>query len=164
MSYIYHALAAYFDRDNVCLPGFAAFFKKASDEERDHANKLMVHQNSRGGRVKLQTISSPESEFNHSDKGDALFALELALSLEKLNMFKLRQLHGLAAAVNDSECCQFIDDELLRQSTKDVKATADLVSQLRRAGQGHGTFQMDLALQHKYGYGISGETGEALAA
>lgn len=54
MSYIYHALAAYFDRDNVCLPGFAAFFKKASDEERDHANKLMVHQNSRGGRVKLQ--------------------------------------------------------------------------------------------------------------
>lgn len=27
VSYVYHALYAYFDRDNVALPGFAAFFK-----------------------------------------------------------------------------------------------------------------------------------------
>jgi ferritin heavy chain len=52
--YVYHSLAAYFDRDDVGLPGFAAYFKHNSDEEREHANKLMVQQNRRGGRVKLQ--------------------------------------------------------------------------------------------------------------
>ena len=27
VSYLYHAISAYFDRDNVGLPGFAKFFK-----------------------------------------------------------------------------------------------------------------------------------------
>lgn len=39
-------------------------------------------QNIRGGRVKLTGIVSPEMEFNHPEKGDALHAMELALSLE----------------------------------------------------------------------------------
>ncbi len=52
--YVYHSLAAYFDRDDIGLPGFAAYFKQNSDEEREHANKLMVQQNRRGGRVQLQ--------------------------------------------------------------------------------------------------------------
>jgi ferritin heavy chain len=54
MSYIYHSLAAFMDRDNVGLPGFAAYFKASSDEERHHANLLMAQQNRRGGRVKLK--------------------------------------------------------------------------------------------------------------
>ena len=46
----------YFDRDDVALPNFAKFFKKSSDEERDHAEKLMKYQNQRGGRIVLQDI------------------------------------------------------------------------------------------------------------
>ncbi len=42
VSYVYHALWAYFDRDNVALPGLAAFFKAGSVEEREHAELLMV--------------------------------------------------------------------------------------------------------------------------
>lgn len=57
MSYVYHALYSYFARDNVALPGFAAFFKAASEEEREHAELLMDYQNMRGGRVKLASIS-----------------------------------------------------------------------------------------------------------
>ena len=57
MSYVYHALYSYFARDNVALPGFAAFFKAASAEEREHAELLMDYQNMRGGRVKLASIS-----------------------------------------------------------------------------------------------------------
>ena len=57
MSYVYHALYSYFSRDNVALPGFAAFFKAASAEEREHAEILMDYQNVRGGRVKLASIS-----------------------------------------------------------------------------------------------------------
>ena len=42
ISYVYHALFAYFDRDNVALPGFAKFFKDNSSEEREHAELLWV--------------------------------------------------------------------------------------------------------------------------
>ena len=41
-------------------------------------------QNKRGGRVKLQPLTAPESEFDHAEKGDALYAMELTLSLEVL--------------------------------------------------------------------------------
>ena len=74
VSYVYHALYAYFDRDNVGLPGFAAYFKAASEEEREHAEVLMKYQNVRGGRVRLSGISIPEMEFNHADKVRARLA------------------------------------------------------------------------------------------
>lgn len=40
----YHSLYAFFSRDNVALPGIAAFFKKESEEERGHAELLMDYQ------------------------------------------------------------------------------------------------------------------------
>jgi hypothetical protein len=43
VSYIYHAMWAYFDRDNVGLPGLAAYFKESSLEERGHAEMLMEY-------------------------------------------------------------------------------------------------------------------------
>lgn len=46
----------YFDRDDVALPGFRKYFKKSSDEERGHAEKLMKYQNMRGGRIVLKAI------------------------------------------------------------------------------------------------------------
>ena len=48
--------AFYFDRDDVALPGFYKYFSKASEEEREHAEKLMKYQNKRGGRIVLQNI------------------------------------------------------------------------------------------------------------
>lgn len=44
MSYQYHAMSNYFNRDNVGLPGFAAFFRSSSLEERNHAQQLMDFQ------------------------------------------------------------------------------------------------------------------------
>ena len=72
ISIVYHSMSAYFDRDNVGLPGLARYFRTQSKEERDHAQKLMDFQNTRGGRVALQTILAPLSEFNDAEKGDAL--------------------------------------------------------------------------------------------
>ena len=48
--------AWYFDRDDVALKGFHKFFKKCSEEEREHAEKMMKYQNLRGGRVVYQPI------------------------------------------------------------------------------------------------------------
>jgi len=149
VSYVYHALFAYFDRDNVALPGLAEFFKQASEEERGHAELLMKYQNKRGGRVKLNSIIMPEMEFNHPEKGDALFAMELSLSLEKLNFQKLRELHAVADREGDAQMADFVEGELLNEQVESVKQIAEFVSQLRRVGKGLGVFEFDKYLQEE---------------
>lgn len=44
MSYQYHAMSNFFNRDNVGLQGFAAFYRVSSLEERTHAQQLMDYQ------------------------------------------------------------------------------------------------------------------------
>lgn len=101
----------------LCIFVLNRFFKESSEEEREHAEKLMEYQvlgtehiklmfllilcilwfrfsvlfsvlvksnllflyvlensqNKRGGRVKLQSIVMPPSEYDHEEKGDALY-------------------------------------------------------------------------------------------
>lgn len=76
-------------------------------------------------------------------QGDALYAMELALSLEKLNFQKLRELHDIAAAADDAQMCDFIEGTLLAPQVQSVKQVAEYVSQLRRVGKGLGVFQFD---------------------
>merc|ERR1712121_388202 len=77
--YCYQSMAYYFDRDDVALPGFSKFFKKSSDEEREHAEKLMKYQNKRGGRIVLQDAERPQRD----EWGTGLEAMQVALQLEK---------------------------------------------------------------------------------
>ena len=78
-SYVYMSMFTYFDRDDVAYPGLAAFFKKSSDEEREHGEKLIKYQNKRGGKVVFQDIAKPSS----MEWGSPVDALEAALELEK---------------------------------------------------------------------------------
>ncbi|PON45723.1 Ferritin [Trema orientale] len=146
VSYAYHAMYAYFDRDNVALKGLAKFFKESSEEEREHAEKLMEYQNKRGGKVILQSILMPHSEFDHPEKGDALFAMELALSLEKLTNEKLLNLHSVADRNKDVQLADFVESEFLTEQVEAIKKIAEYVSQLRRVGKGHGVWHFDQQL------------------
>eukprot|EP01026_Neomeris_dumetosa_P055404 TRINITY_DN50377_c1_g1_i1.p2 TRINITY_DN50377_c1_g1~~TRINITY_DN50377_c1_g1_i1.p2 ORF type:complete len:246 (+),score=24.23 TRINITY_DN50377_c1_g1_i1:177-914(+) len=153
ISYAYHSMYAYFDRDDVALRGFAQYFKEQSEEEREHAEKLMEYQNIRGGRVQLQSIMMPKMEFSDSDKGDALYAMELALSLEKLNYQKLMNVWSVADKYNDAQMQDFIEGEYLKQQVEDIKKTAQYVAILRRIGKGHAVFHFDLALRNGHADG-----------
>jgi len=146
VSYIYHALFAYFDRDNVALKGLAKFFKESSEEERGHAEKFMEYQNKRGGKVKLQSILMPLSEFDHVEKGDALYAMELTLSLEKLTTEKLLNLHKVASRNNDVQLADFVENEFLGEQVEAIKRISEYVAQLRRVGKGHGVWHFDQML------------------
>ncbi|ESW06654.1 hypothetical protein PHAVU_010G065600 [Phaseolus vulgaris] len=148
VSYVYHSLFAYFDRDNIALKGLAKFFKESSEEEREHAEKLIKYQNLRGGRVVLHPITSPPSEFEHSEKGDALYAMELALSLEKLTNEKLLYVHSVADRNNDAQMADFIESEFLYEQVESIKKIAEYVSQLRLVGKGHGVWHFDQRLLH----------------
>ncbi|KAJ4704353.1 Ferritin [Melia azedarach] len=149
VSYVYHAMYAYFDRDNIALRGLAKFFKESSEEEREHAEKLMEYQNLRGGRVKLHSIMLPPSEFEHAEKGDALYAMELALSLEKLTNEKLLNLHSVADRNNDPQMADFIESEFLAEQVEAINKIAKYVAQLRMVGKGHGVWHFDQRLLHE---------------
>ncbi|XP_030475536.1 ferritin-1, chloroplastic-like [Syzygium oleosum] len=149
VSYVYHAMYAYFDRDNIALKGLAKFYKESSEEEREHAEKLMEYQNKRGGKVKLHSILMPPSEFDHAEKGDALYSMELALSLEKLTNQKLLSLHGVAEQNNDPQLADFIESEFLYEQVEAIKKMADFVTQLRMVGKGHGVWHFDQMLLHE---------------
>merc|ERR1739842_53352 len=78
-SYVYLSMSSFFNRDDQALHGFASFFKKSSNEEREHGMKLMEYQTKRGGKVVFQDIAKPSS----SEWGTPLQAMEAALELEK---------------------------------------------------------------------------------
>lgn len=60
-SYLYLSMAAYFESTN--LPGFAGWFKVQATEENGHAMKLFDFIVKRGGKVVLQHIGAPKSEW-----------------------------------------------------------------------------------------------------
>jgi ferritin len=60
-SYLYLSMAAYFENKN--LPGFAKWLHVQTDEERGHGMKFYQHLVDRGGRVMLQAIAAPATEW-----------------------------------------------------------------------------------------------------
>merc|ERR1711885_81822 len=88
-SYVYLSMSSFFNRDDQALHGFAAFFQKSSNEERDHGMKLMEYQTKRGGKVVFQDIAKPSS----TEWGTPLQAMEAALELEKTVNQSLLDLH-----------------------------------------------------------------------
>jgi len=142
-SYVYHSMAMHFDRHDVALPGFYKFFKKSSDEEREHAEKLMHFQNKRGGRVLLKDILKPSKD----DWGTGLEAMEAALELEKNVNVSLLTLHKIAAEHDDGHMTDFLEGEYLEEQVKSMKEIADLIAQLKRAGPNLGEYMVDRQLQ-----------------
>ncbi|KAE9418595.1 hypothetical protein Angca_008017, partial [Angiostrongylus cantonensis] len=112
-SYVYLSMAMYFDRDDVALPNVSKWFRKQSDEEREHAIRLMKFQNIRGGSVVLQAINKPEKD----EWGCALDAFQArfsaALALEKFNNQSLLDLHAKASAANDPHMSDFLESKFL---------------------------------------------------
>ena len=138
-SYCYQSMAFYFDRDDVALPGFSKFFMKSSDEEREHAEKLMKYQNKRGGRIVLQDIKKPDRD----EWGSALDAMQVALSLEKSVNQSLLDLHKTADSHGDAQMCDFIESEYLEEQVNAIKEISDHITQLKRVGTGLGEYIYD---------------------
>jgi ferritin heavy chain len=138
-SYVYLSMAAYFDRDDIALPGFHKFFKSQSDEERDHAEKIMKYQNMRGGKVVLQNIEKPERD----SWGTGLEAMQAALELEKNVNQTLVDMHKLANKHGDANMCDWIEDQFLKEEVESIKQLAEYVTMLQRCGAGLGEYMFD---------------------
>lgn len=142
-SYVYLSMSYYFDRDDVALKGFAKFFKENSDEEREHAQKLMKFQNQRGGRILLQAVQKPERD----EWGSGLEAMQAALALEKNVNQSLLDLHSLADTHGDHQFSDFIEANYLTEQTEAIKDLSDKITNLKRVGTGLGEYMFDKELQ-----------------
>lgn len=138
-SYVYQSMAFYFDRDDVALKGFSDFFKKSSEEEREHAEKLMKYQNKRGGRIMLQNIQKPDRD----EWGTGLEAMTVALSLEKNVNQSLLDLHKLGDTHGDAQFCDFLESNYLEEQVEAIKQLSDYVTNLKRVGPGLGEYMFD---------------------
>lgn len=143
-SYAYLSMAYYFDRSDVALQGIYTYFKKCSEEEREHAMKFMTYQNKRGGDIHLTDIAKP-SEDNWVSAKTAMMA---ALELEKRVNQSLLELHGLASTHNDPHLMDFLETEFLTEQVNAIKELADHVTNLERVAEGLGVYIFDKELGH----------------
>merc|ERR1712168_1788472 len=137
-SYVYHSMAYHFDRDDIALEGFHEYFNKESGEEREHAEKLMKYQNSRGGRIVLQDIKAPALDWN-----DHVTALEDALALEKKVNESLLAMHQTASDNNDAHLADFLESEFLDEQVEAINKLSKLITNAKRCGDGLGVYQFD---------------------
>jgi ferritin heavy chain len=140
-SYVYHYLFSYFDRDSVGLKNIAKYFDKCSLEERDHAHKLMVYQNKRGGKVIFSNINS--HILDDSDLG-LLQSFEIALQLEQDVYDSLLSLHKIGESANDPQFTDFIESEYLEEQIDAMNELRVYISQLKLIGDsGHGQWHFN---------------------
>lgn len=142
-SYVYLSMASHFDRDDIALTGAAEYFRKNSDEERGHAQRLIKFQNQRGGRVVYQDIKAPEK----ASWGSLLDAMQAALELEKHVNASLLDLHAVAGSHKDAQMCDFIETHYLTEQVEAIKEMAGHITNLKRTGSGLGEFIFDKELK-----------------
>jgi len=129
-SYVYMSMAAYFDRDDVALHGFAKRFRENSEEEREHAMKFIKYQNMRGGRVVFQDVQKAKTD----DWTSAINAVEASLELEKQVHESLLALHKVASTHEDAQLTDFLEGEYLKEQVEAQKEIGDLITKMKRAG------------------------------
>merc|ERR1712181_55632 len=138
-SYVYLSMSSYFKRDDQGLHGFAAHFKTESGEERAHGMKLMEYQTKRGGRVVFQDVAKPTT----MEWGTPLEAMGAALELENTVNQSLLDLHKVAGDKGDGHLCDFLESEYLGEQVEGIKAIGDLITKMKRAGDGLGLHLID---------------------
>ncbi|XP_015510601.1 soma ferritin-like [Neodiprion pinetum] len=142
-SYVYLSMAYHFDRHDIALSGLSSYFKKASDDERNHAMKFLTYQNKRGGRIVFMDIKCPEK----GDWGTGKDAMIEALNLEKKVNESLLNLHTTASVHSDPNFLDFLETEFLQEQVDSIKEIGNHVTNLERVGEGLGVFMFDKQLQ-----------------
>ena len=105
--------------------------------------KLIKYQNMRGGRVVFQNISKPlEQEWK-----SAMHAVESSLELEQSVHKNLLEMHKIADGHGDAQLTDFIEGEYLKEQVEAEKEIGDLLTKMKRAGDGLGLHIIDKELQ-----------------
>jgi ferritin len=125
-AYLYLSMAAYCDSAN--LPGFARWMQLQADEEHEHAMKFYGFIRDRGGRIVLQALPQPPTDFTSPA---ALFEQALAHEQEVTTM--IDQLYNRAGADGDHATQVFLQDFITEQVEEESTAS-QIVETLKMIG------------------------------
>jgi ferritin len=148
-SYLYLSMAAYFEAQN--LMGFANWMHQQSREETMHGMKFYTFVNDRRGRVLLQPLAGPQTEW-----ASALAVFEESLLHEQKVTGLINKLVDLAIQESDHATQSFLKWFLDEQVEEEANVD-NVIQDLKRIGDsGQGLFMLDREMA-----GRSAEGGEA---
>lgn len=125
-AYVYLSMAAYFETNN--LTGAASWMRLQHQEEQVHAMKFFDFINDRGGRVVLQAIQQPPTDF-----ASPLAVFEAALAHEQKVSKSIHDLYALAVKENDYPT-QAMLQWFINEQVEEEKNASAIVAQLRMIG------------------------------
>ena len=126
-SYLYLSMSAYLDASN--LPGLAKWMRGQAGEEANHAMKIFDHLLDRGGKVELQPIGGPQSDFASPRE-----VFDQAHRHEQEVTASINQLYGLAVDERDFASRVFLD-WFVQEQVEEEKTSGLLAEQLRMVGE-----------------------------
>jgi ferritin len=138
-AYLYLSMSAYCEANS--LPGFARWLRVQSQEEVEHAMKFFDFVNERGGRVELQAIDQPPTEFE-----SAVEIFEQTLAHERKVTVMIHRLYEIALEEKDYPAQVmlhwFIDEQVEEESN-----ATQILDTLRMIGdKGHALVMLDKEL------------------
>ncbi|HOD11683.1 MAG TPA: ferritin [Candidatus Omnitrophota bacterium] len=138
-SYLYLAMAAYFDAES--LGGFAQWMKAQAIEEMAHAMKFYSYIFDRGGVVTLDAIEKPEGSFKSVQE-----VFEKTLDHEKFVTKNINNLYSLAQKQNDNASLIFLE-WFVTEQVEEEKNALDILAKLKYVGdKGQGILMLDKEL------------------
>ena len=124
-SYLYLSMSAYCESRN--FPGFASWLRRQSEEELGHAMKLFDYMLDRGGRVVLESIDRPPSEF-----GTLLEVFEELFEHEREVTGMINSLYDLALSQNDHATAVALH-WFIEEQVEEEKSAEEVVEKLKLA-------------------------------
>lgn len=125
-AYLYLSMAAYFQATN--LPGFAHWMTVQAKEEADHAMKFYNYINESNGKVVLEAIDKPSSDFK-----SPLDVMKKALEHEKKVTASINAIYELAVKEKDYPT-QVMLQWFITEQVEEEKTTSDIIEMLKMIG------------------------------
>lgn len=123
----YLQLYSFFDNQNIALKNIANYFKKQSDEEREHANLIIEYINKRGGVVNIMTVNKPDINLSSLD---IITAFKFALYIENKILESLNKIMDYANSTNDHHLGDFITSIFLKEQIDSINEIKKYITQI----------------------------------
>jgi ferritin len=124
----YIAIAVWYDAE--ALPVLAQHFYRQSEEEREHAMKLIHYLVKAGGKVMVSGLPEPTNSFD-----SAAETLELSLNQEIKVTNQINNLMDIAKEENDHLAQHFLQ-WFVEEQLEEVASMDTLLKTIKRAGEG----------------------------
>lgn len=141
-AYLYLSMAAQFEAEN--LPGFASWMKKQASEEQEHAMKFFEYVNERGGRVVLEAIDKPDTNF-----GAPVEVFAAVLEHEQKVTALINGLYEIALEEKDYASQSFLTWFIDEQVEEEASAGGILETLKRIGDKGHALIMVDRSLAQR---------------